>query len=235
MSFTDELLMKRANIVTDWADKGNIPAEAECTKAMRQYYLFIGAPSSKELEPLYVYTFYLHKEEVKREIVEALLLSDADPKDVEQIFGISEEMYSVYKELFFDVDNIVSRLDLVEYLENYPVGVGKSLKLRAFNLGPEFVYFKYANIVPRSDTQKVLVKKMFMGSAYKAMEANYSGASSTSAKAASTHAGLMLKAYEVLNKLISEDDSGSADKLTEILIATDKDLSFKLIDSADIV
>jgi len=235
MSFTEELLKKSSNIVAAWRGIGGIPRGVTCSKAMQQYCLFLCSPESDELEPLYVYTFYLHAEEVKREIVEALLISGADPKDVEEVFGVSQEMLNIYKELFFNMDNIVSRLDLVEYLENYPVGMGKSLKLRAFNLGPEFVYFKYANIVPRTDTQKMLVKKMFMGSAYKAMEANYSTSSASAAKAAGTHAGLMLKAYEVLNKLITEEDSGSADRLTEILIATDKDLSSKQIAAEDIV
>lgn len=222
MSFTEELLKKSANTVARWVSRRELPPEETATIAMQQYYLYLCKPESSDLDPLYVYTFYINAEEVKKEIVEALLISNADSVEVEQIFGVTEQMLKIYKELFFNTDNIVSRLDLVEYLENYPPGLGKSLKIRAFNLGPEFIYFKYANIVPRTETQKNLVKKMFMGSAYKAMESNYSSASSVTAKAAGTHAGLMLKAYEVLQKLINEEDSGGAEKLTEILIATDK-------------
>ena len=236
MSLTEELLQKGANIVTQMVYGRQTFDANTATTAMAEYYKFLINPCDSSIDPEHLYVFYINAEEVKREIMESLLLSAADADEVYEVFGITPTMFSAYKELFFNVDNLVSRLDIVEYLENYPDGLGKALKIRAFNLGPEFVYFKYGNIVPRNETQKDLVKKMFMASAYKAMESNYSSSSTGASKAATTHASLMLKAYEVMRRLMDGEGDDGLEKLTEIVVATENEMaSKKKIAKGDIV
>ena len=235
MSLTVELLTKGSRTVQDAAVRGEDPSGDEFTEVMRDYYIYLTATDLSELNPDNLYAFQVYQEEVKREIIESLLISDAELEEVEKVFEVTPQAMAAYKELFFNVDNLVSKLDLVEYIETYPDGIGKGLKLRAYNLGPEFIFYKYANIVPRTEIQKTLVKKMFMGSAYKAMEANYTTSSAASAKAAISHATLMLKAYETMQKLMSEDDS-AATALTEVLtIVDDNKASTKKIPKGEIV
>lgn len=234
MSLTVELLTKNSRIVRDAAMRGEGPYGEGFSEVMEEYYSFLTDKDLSTVDPDCLYAFQVNQEEVKREIVESLLISDADPDEVEAVFEITPKALSAYKELFFNKDNLVSKLDLVEYIETYPDGIGKGLKLRAYNLGPEFIFYKYANIVPRTETQKILVKKMFMGSAYKAMEANYSTSSAASAKAAVSHAALMLKAYETMQKLMSEDESAST-ALTEILTIVDDTKATKKIPKGEII
>jgi hypothetical protein len=102
-----------------------------------------------------------------------------------------------------------SDLDKVAYIESYDDPFGKELKLRSYSLGPQFIYFKYGNIVPKSEEQRHLVKKMFLASAYRAMEANFNPINSKITKASMDWSKTMIKAYEVMEKLMNEDTDQS--------------------------
>lgn len=233
-----ELLEKKERIVLANIEKNRQVSDiSNYSEAMRQYhnYLLPDYYKTFSTDPLYLYSFLLRIAPIKKEIVEALLLSNADPAEIYEVFGISETMLDIYKELFFDVRNIVTKLDIVEYLETYPDPAGKALKIRAFNLGPDFIYYKYGNIVPTTESQKVLVKKMFMSAAYKAMESNYSTMTSASSKAATQHATLMLKAYEAIQKLMDDKEGDGNKDLLKVLVAEDGIPEFKRATQKDIV
>jgi hypothetical protein len=190
----------------------------EYTEAMRFYYDYLTQNGEQDTPEQYQYTFAMREDPVMREIIEALLLSNADPEDVEKIFEVQPEMLATYKELFFETDNFISKLDVISYLENYPQDAGRALKVRAHSLGPEFIYFRYADIVPSSTKQKDLVKKIFLTSAYKAMEANYNNVASANTKAATQHATIMLKAYEAIQKLMEDPNAEGNKQIMTILI-----------------
>lgn len=162
----------------------------------------------------------IHDDRTQAEILEALLLSECPTGDIEQAFGVPAAATDIYKELFFNVGRLRTKLEKISYVTNYPDPFGKELKLRALNLGYEYVLYTYANIVPRTQKQRQLVKRMFMTTAYKAMAMNYSGLTSTATKAAVEHAKLMLKAFEALDRTAGDDaENDSANNLLKILAA----------------
>ncbi len=160
--------------------------------------------------------FSMHDDPVQREILEALMISSCPVESMKEAFGIPPESVELYKQLFFDPAKFKTGLERISYLEKYPDEFGKSLKQRAVDLGYAYVLFVYANIVPKTAEQKALVEKMFMSSAYKAMNMNYMSMNASSMNKAIEHGKLMLKAFETLTKL---DSSGTDDnyQLTEYL------------------
>ena len=196
--------------------------EETYTKAMAQYYLYLTDSFKSDVEEEYAYAFSIRTNELQREIVESLILSEADYGDVAEVFEVSPVSMAAYKELFFEVDNLVSKLDMISYLETYTPEHAKALKLRAYNLGPNFIFYRYGNITPTTSEQQDLVKRLFLTSAYNAMEANYSKMTSATAKAASQHAGMMLKAYEAIRKLMEEGPADGAELLVKILVGEDE-------------
>lgn len=162
--------------------------------------------------------FRIQGDLTQAEILEALLLSDCPPGDIVEAFGVPAKACDWYRELFFDTTKFRTKLDKISYVENYPDPFGKALKVRALNLGYEYVLYTYANIVPKTEGQRRLVRTMFLSAAYKAMAMNYSGLGTSLNKHAVEHAKLMLKAYEALERF-SGDDAGDADNLVRILAA----------------
>ena len=173
------------------------------TEAMTQYrdFLSTGNCTCKYCQQV----FRLASDETMREVVESLLLGNADPTDVQKVFGLDPKVLDIFSELFFDVTKFQSKLDVVSYLENYPEGMGKGLKIRTYNLGPDFIYFKYGNVVPQTDTQKALIKHMFLTSAYKAIEANFNPMGSEVTKQALEWSKHMLKANAALESMVDND------------------------------
>lgn len=169
----------------------------------------------------------IYKDGFQKEIVEALLMSGAETADIKQAFGIPEQVLKDYQELFFDITKLETHLDKLSYVTNYPDRFGKELKVRALNLGPSFIYFKYANIVPTSNVQRDLVKKMFLSSAYRAMEANYTSMTTDVSKSAIEYAKLMLKAYDSIEKLMKDDTPGEMSSV-KVLLNRNKELAMLL-------
>lgn len=172
------------------------------------YYNFLTGTSAEEedLDDRFEEAYELFKDNFQKEVIEALLLSDANYEDINTHFGIDTDVLKIYKYLFFETDNFNNHLEKLSYLENYKASdFGKELKVRAVNLGPEFIYFRYANIVPNTKDQRDAVKKMFMASAYRAMEANYTDINSKTSKSALEWGKIMLRAYEAIENLMNED------------------------------
>lgn len=195
------------------------PLDVSCySTSMQQYYYFLAPYLHDKLDPVYQYAFFMRGQPVQREIIESLILSDATPERVQDIFEVQPVTFETYKELFFETDNLVSKLDMVSYLEDYPDDMGRALKVRAYTLGPDFLFFRYGNITPSTSSQKDLVKKIFLTSAYKAMEANYNSVGAANSKAATQHATVMLKAYEAIMRLMEDPESQAGEALMKVLI-----------------
>ena len=173
--------------------------------------------------------FGIYGDAVQREIFEALLLSSCPPEEIKSAFNVPPESVAIYKELFFDPAKFRTGLERISYLENYPDEFGKSLKQRAVDLGYAYVLFVYANIVPKTAEQKALVQKMFMSSAYKAMNMNYMGMNAAAMNKAIEHGKLMLKAFETLTRLESAGVDESY-QLTEYITNQDEGASGDALD-----
>jgi len=209
MSF--DILSQKADRVESDVRRARKP-DSDYTEAMGHYHTYLRTHSSGSLD--HDYAFRSYEDPLKREIIEALLLSGAEFSDVKEHLGIPEKSMEVYRELFFDTSLMLNRLDWLSYIEGYDNPAGKELKIRALNLGPEFIYFKYANVVPKTESQRTLVKKMFMASAYRAMEANYNSMNSNISRASLQWSQTMLKCYEAIEKLMGEDNADSGDLVT---------------------
>ena len=214
-------LSKKATKVQDDIAK-NKKSEESYTDAMHNYYEYLSA--SEDLDEKYIIAFEIYYDHFKRELFEGLVLGEADPYDVDQVFGIPEESQEVYKELFFDTTAFRTKLDLLSYIENYEDKWGKEIKMRAYSFGPDFLYYTYAQLIPKSKSQHDLVKRIFLTSAYKAMAVNFTGPNSKINKEAMEFTKLMLKAYEALSKY--QDDQADEDTdLLKVLVKREKALS----------
>jgi hypothetical protein len=187
---------------------------------MQDYYAYktTGTSNNKAHD----YAFQLYEDRYKREIIEALLLAEADPNDVQSIFGVPVETLKCYADIFFDTKRFTSRLDKLSYTENYKNKFGKELKVRSLSLGPEFIYFTYGKVEPTTENQKSLLKKMYLSSAYRAMEMNFNSMTSSNSKAAVEMAKIMIRSYESMEKLMSEG-AKPQDNLFDVL--TDRKLT----------
>lgn len=163
--------------------------------------------------------FAIRQSEKQSEILEALILSKCPPGEVEEAFAVPEKATAIYSELFFDVHAFRTDLDRLEYLEDYENKWARDLKIKAVNLGYEFVLFTYANLIPKTTAQKRLVERMFMATAYKAMSMNYNGIGTAASKQAIKHAELMIRAYDLLAKTNADEVSGTHDLV--LLLAKD--------------
>lgn len=220
-----EYLQYKNHKIREDIQLGN-PADDEYTEVMHAYRDYLTSGSCEDDE--YLYAFEIFKDEFRREVVESLFLADAEAEDISISFDINQRTLEAYRELFFDTDNAFrSNLDKVCYIEDYPNEFGKDLKLRSYSLGPQFIYFKYGNVVPKTEEQRNLVKKMFLASAYRAMEANFNPLSSKITKHAMEWSKTMIKTYEVMEKLMGEDTDHSQEL---IQVITRKGSSFQQLD-----
>lgn len=209
----------------------------EYSENMKLFYEYIKIGTSEDNEADIAFSIYY--DEYQKEIVEALIFSDAEPEDVEPAFDLNERMLSIYEELFFNKTAFRTKLDKLSYLNNYGSinPMGKEIKMRALNLGPEFIYFTYANIVPKTTQQRKLVQRMFMASAYKAMSINYNGINSKVTNAAVQHAKLMIEAFKALEKF-SGEDMGEETNIVKVLAKEDKLKGFEMeeeLNAGDII
>jgi hypothetical protein len=208
------------------------------TENMKQLhkYLVNGKCDSEE----HTYAFSIYLDSYKKEMVEALLISNANYLNVQDVFGISPSILVIYSEVFFDVKKFFTRLDKLSYVENYEDEFGKAIKLRALALGPEYLYHKYGGADLSIDLRKKLLKQIYITNAHKAAEANFTGINSTTSKNSVIFAKMMIKAYEALERF--DDAPDTNDDLVKILLATDNakkkaivDSTIPAIDSKDII
>lgn len=185
----------------------------------------------------YKIAFDIFEDKFKKELFEGLVLGNAEPDDIEEVFGIHNEAADIYKELFFDTKTAFrTKLDLISYIENYPDKFGKELKLRAYSLGADFLYYTYAQVIPKSKSQHDLIKRIFLTSAYKAMAINFSGPNAKINKESMEFAKVMLKSYEALARW-SDEDAGEDMDLLKILVKRTSALpaSEQIIDVEEII
>lgn len=190
---------------------------SEAMLAYRDYRL------GKEVHENHEIAFAINESPRQKEILEALLLSGCPLQELKLAFDVPEISAQAYSELFFDQAVFRTGLDRLEYLEDYPDAFGKDLKIKAVNLGYEFVLFNFANLVPKTNSQKKLIEKMFMSTAYKAMAMNFNGIKSEANKQAVKHAELMMKAYELLAKINADEGTGDYDLVSFLAMDDVKD------------
>lgn len=192
---------------------------SEYSEAMLEYRRFL---RKEEISPETDIALGIRDSSRQREILEALLLSACPYEEIRDAFNVPVKSVEIYSDLFFDLSVFRTDLDRLEYLEDYPDPVGRELKLKAVSLGYEYVLFNFANLVPKTHAQKKLVERMFMATAYKAMAMNYNAIKSDVSKQAVRHAELMIRAYELLNK-INADDGQETYNLVNLLVNEDMD------------
>lgn len=184
-----------------------LPSNPEWSEAMIAYFNYL---SGGECDEDHAHAFLIHENDFEREVLEALLISDADPDDVENVFEIPKQVYLIFRELFFDTDFFKSRLAKISYCESYEESdFGRHLKLRALHLGSQYVLFRFGNFVPETGAQHMMVKRLFLSAAYRAMEANFNPINSVTTKTSVEHAKIMLKAYDALKDLYSDSSNGT--------------------------
>lgn len=196
--------------------KAGIPPQGY-TQAMLAYRKFL---AGEELSREEMIAFGIRESKRQSEILEALLLSGCPSEEIEEAFNVPCKSVEIYSDIFFDTSVFMTDLDRLEYLEDYPDPAGRDLKLKAVSLGYEFVLFNFANLVPKTAAQKKLVERMFMATAYKAMSMNFNGIKSEISKQAVRHAELMIRAYELLNKINADDGQDTYD-LVSLLVRED--------------
>lgn len=185
------------------------------TKAMLDYRMHKSGNDIPETSEI---AFAIRESPRQAEILEALLLSGCPFPEIEEAFRVPAESARIYAELFFDTAVFRTDLDRLEYLEDYPDAFGRDLKSKAVSLGYDFVLFTFASLIPKTPSQKKLLERMFMATAYKAMSMNYSGIKSEVNKLAVKHAELMIRAYDLLAKVNAEETPESYD-LVSLLAA----------------
>ncbi len=190
--------------------KNDVPPQ-DYTSAMLSYRKFLAGEALSKDEAI---AFAIRESKRQSEIVEAILLNSWPSEEIEEAFNVPRKSVEIYSEIFFDISVFMTDLDRLEYLEDYPDPAGRELKLKAVSLGYEFVLFNFANLVPKTAAQKKLVERMFMATAYKAMSMNYNGIKTEISKQAVKHAELMIKAYELLNKINADDGQETYDLVT---------------------
>lgn len=196
--------------------KANRPPSESYSDAQCFYYKHLNHEDF--LGDHYKIAFDIFEDNFKKELFEGLLLGEAAQDDVEQVFGIPDQSRKVYEELFFNQKSAFrTKLDKISYIENYPDKFGKEIKLRAYSLGPDFLYYTYAQIIPKNKSQHNLVKRIFLTSAYKAMAMNFTGPNAKLNKEGMEFAKIMLKAYDALSKWSEEDGSEDMD-IVKVLV-----------------
>jgi hypothetical protein len=187
----------------------------EYTSAMLEYYSYCDTGNCQD--EFAQYAFEINKNEYKKEILESLILGGASTTEIEITFGIDSRTIECYKEIFFDLTKVRSRLDILEYIEKYPTPFGKELKHRAFSLGASFIFYSYGKLIPDTNEQKQLLKRLFMTSAFKSLEMQNNSMNSKTSKAAMDYAKVMLAAYNAMGKILDDDTSGKEMGLLEIM------------------
>ena len=214
--------------------RNKIAPDSKYTEAMTEWYKH-KTEDFPDLSEEAEIAFNIRESKMQSEILESLILSDCPAETVFEAFRVPVKSVEFYKELFYDTSVFKTALDRVEYMERYPDDWGKELKLKAVNLGYEFVLFNYANLVPKTQAQKRLIERMFMATAYKAMAMNYNGIRSDVNRQAVKHAELMIKAYDLLVKTNSDESNSAYDLVNLLAIDSKQPEDSNIVDVKDLV
>lgn len=98
------------------------------------YHLLSGQPHSEAVER--AYDIFTH--EFKQETLEAVLLVNFEPDEVQDILQVPIAVTEIYTYLFFDASAFLDELDRTDYAYTYAKSLfGKELKRSAIDLGKE--------------------------------------------------------------------------------------------------
>lgn len=111
----------------------------------------------KEPEDIVTHLIYkTYQRPYKKELLEAALISGAEPKEINAAFGIPENMTELYMHLFFDMNVFEDRLDIIEYVQMYSKSkFGKEAKEFAIKLGKEAFFVRYGSASYAIDARHV--------------------------------------------------------------------------------
>ena len=80
----------------------------------------------------------IYEHQFKREVMEAFLLSDADPSEIEMVLKVPTSVTETYARLFFDPSAFEDELDRLDYAYEYASNeFGREIKRYAVELGKE--------------------------------------------------------------------------------------------------
>lgn len=213
---------KHRQVISD-VENGKRPTE-DYSDNMSAYWDYLDRGKSTDDNVDYAASLF-HGGGTRRAIMDAMLFGDAKPADIETVFDIPAGVIAAYRELFFDSAAFRTRIDKLAYMDELAEGTLEfELARRAYSIGPEFIYFTYGNHIPSTDNQRALVKKLYMTSAYKAMDSMFNSSTSKVSTAARDYAKLMLRAYETIEALLSADPDDGKD-FVQVLLKKDLELS----------
>lgn len=187
--------------------KQRLDPEGGYTQAMRAYYDFLVEGTFSDLAERVLFT-RLREDQTQTNLVEALILSGCPAETVEDTFRIPAKAYDWYKELFFDTDQFLTELDIISYLENCPKDEGKEMKVRAVDLGHEYILYTYGHVTPNDTARSKMLQNLCASTAYKALSMNYHGMTSAAGKQATEYAKIMVKVFDTLQRMPSENNVG---------------------------
>lgn len=223
MQFEEKLARRELRVLAD-LNKKKKPAE-DYTEEMCQYFAY--KQGADDTPPASLQAFEMRKDPFQREVLESLLLCDSTTDAIYAGIGIPPEVVHIYKHLFFDTDTAFrNRLERASYASSYSptekaLEDKKHMKLVALNMGPESIMYTYGGVLPDAAASRVLLQKLFMSAASKAMTMQFNSIESTAAKQSTEFAKLMMKAYEILEKFAPQDTTSSTEMHHYLLMSID--------------
>ena len=184
------------------------------SEAQTAYYAFLTEQKGDDIAEIVFHR--LHGDETQKMVIEALILGGCPPEEAERALKVPIRAYEWHRELFFDTTCFLTVLDRIAYLDSIDNDEERQLKLRAVDLGYEYVLYVYAHVIPETDRQFELLRRMYMSTAYKALTMNYAGMGGTITKHAIEHARLMLQAFSAMERSRPEN-TGQSEALIRIV------------------
>lgn len=167
------------------------------------------------------YDIFQH--DYKREVMEAFLLVDTTPQEIENILKVPTAVTEIYAHLFFDANVFDDELDRLNYAHTYDkTQFGSKLKEFAIDLGKESLMVRMSRgsyAVPAVNVQDSIRSTAFL----MAQLAKINPAKSATAKEALRWAQLALKA----SSEEETDARGSIDKVIMELETSDETVNPK--------
>ena len=184
-------------------DLYDILEDARVNKVVNESSSSLVDKSSSICYTLLAYNIYTN--DTQSAILESLLLTKAEFDVISTTFDIPVEVVTIYESLFFDISSFNGKLGILGYIEELDDGFHKELKRRSYSFGSEFILYRYGNVLPDTESQRNLLKKLFLDSAYRSMEANYFPSTSADSKAALEWSKVMVKASDSLERIFNNE------------------------------
>lgn len=125
--------------------------------------------AGKEAPAEVVYAHSIYEDPYKSEVIEAFLLAEATPEQIERVVRVPKAVTDAYKHLFFNRAGFQDELDVEAYVQNYDDSTkelkwGKELKQAALVLGVEYLVYRFSRKPEDLDLASAL--KNMIASAY---------------------------------------------------------------------